>query len=149
MRLAGLSVPNLVGGGFLFFVGAIVALEATSFPIGQLNQMGPGYMPLVLGLLLAALGLAVVFQTERTAGALPKVRPRAVLSIVAAMIGFALSVVYLGIVPATFVVVVLGSYADERFKPLTAVLSAAVLALFAYLVFIEALGVPMDAFRWG
>jgi hypothetical protein len=41
--------------------GVAFAWGATNYSIGQGARMGPGYFPLVLGILLAILGLLVVF----------------------------------------------------------------------------------------
>ena len=43
-------------------VGAAFAAGATTYTIGEGARMGPGYFPLVLGLLLAALGAFVLFE---------------------------------------------------------------------------------------
>jgi hypothetical protein len=148
MKLGGFNTANLIGGGALFVIGVIAIAESSTYPIGQLNHMGPGYLPLVLGLLIVALATGIIFQGRRTDAKILKIKPRAIMALSAAILGFAFANAHLGIVPATFVVVVLSSLADERFKMLTAVLTASILSAFAYLVFIKWLGVPMDAFLW-
>jgi hypothetical protein len=44
-------------------VGAAFALGASSYSIGTGARMGPGYFPLVLGVLLAIIGIAVTFTS--------------------------------------------------------------------------------------
>ena len=43
-------------------VGAAFAFGATSYTVGEGARMGPGYFPLMLGVVLAILGAAVMFQ---------------------------------------------------------------------------------------
>ncbi|WP_369335852.1 tripartite tricarboxylate transporter TctB family protein, partial [Halomonas sp. ND22Bw] len=43
-------------------VGATFAVGATTYNIGDGARMGPGYFPLMLGVLLAVLGLLIIFQ---------------------------------------------------------------------------------------
>ncbi|HSV79519.1 MAG TPA: tripartite tricarboxylate transporter TctB family protein [Ramlibacter sp.] len=49
--------------GLMFTVtGAAFAIGATSYSVGEGARMGPGYFPLMLGILLAGIGLFVVFE---------------------------------------------------------------------------------------
>jgi hypothetical protein len=56
--------------GLMFMgVGTTFALGATSYKIGVTDNMGPGYFPLILGILMAILGIAItckalVLETE-------------------------------------------------------------------------------------
>lgn len=45
----------IVGGGF--------AIGATNYTIGDAARMGPGYFPLMVGILMAALGAIIVFRS--------------------------------------------------------------------------------------
>ena len=49
--------------GLLFIaVGIAFAWGATSYKVGDAARMGPGYFPLVLGVLLTVLGTAIAFK---------------------------------------------------------------------------------------
>ena len=50
MRIAGFDAADLVGGLLVFAGGCAVALGATSYQIGELTRMGPGYFPMVVGI---------------------------------------------------------------------------------------------------
>ena len=56
------------GQSGLFFtaLGAFVVWQASTYSIGTVAKMGPGYFPLVLGILLTIVGLAVTFKSIRT-----------------------------------------------------------------------------------
>ncbi|HEU4366862.1 MAG TPA: tripartite tricarboxylate transporter TctB family protein [Methylomirabilota bacterium] len=47
-------------GGVLVFAGVIALWEARRFPVGTLARPGPGYLPIVLALILVALGVAML-----------------------------------------------------------------------------------------
>ena len=49
-----------VAGALLFLLGAFAGAQSLALPLGSLAEPGPGYAPLLLSLLLAGLGLAVV-----------------------------------------------------------------------------------------
>jgi hypothetical protein len=57
------SQKDFFAGLMFTVVGAAFALGATSYTIGEGARMGPGYFPLVLGVLLAAIGAFVVFES--------------------------------------------------------------------------------------
>jgi putative tricarboxylic transport membrane protein len=48
-----------VAGAALVVVGLIAVWQSLQFPLGSLQRPGPAYMPLLLALLLIALGLAL------------------------------------------------------------------------------------------
>ncbi|HEX9464669.1 MAG TPA: tripartite tricarboxylate transporter TctB family protein [Alphaproteobacteria bacterium] len=52
---------RIAGAGLALFA-AVVAWQTRTLPIGTLSNPGPGYMPLVLAAVLAALGLLVAWR---------------------------------------------------------------------------------------
>ncbi len=56
------SQKDFFAGLMFLSVGVAFGWGATSYNIGEGARMGPGYFPLVLGVLLALIGLAVVFE---------------------------------------------------------------------------------------
>ncbi|PUB24379.1 tripartite tricarboxylate transporter TctB family protein [Promicromonospora sp. AC04] len=56
------STGDLVAGLIFVGLGAAFAIGALGYDLGSLLEMGPGYVPLVLGLVLAALGVAIVVK---------------------------------------------------------------------------------------
>lgn len=55
------SQRDFFAGLMFSAVGVAFAWGATTYSIGQGARMGPGYFPLMLGILLAILGLVIVF----------------------------------------------------------------------------------------
>ncbi|MEU4386200.1 tripartite tricarboxylate transporter TctB family protein [Promicromonospora sp. NPDC023805] len=54
------STGDLVSGLIFVGLGAAFAIGALGYELGSLLEMGPGYVPLALGLVLAALGAVIV-----------------------------------------------------------------------------------------
>jgi hypothetical protein len=56
------SQKDFVSGLMFMAVGIAFAWGATNYTIGEGARMGPGYFPLMLGILLTALGGFIVFE---------------------------------------------------------------------------------------
>ena len=56
------SQKDFFAGIMFMVVGIAFAWGATKYTIGEGARMGPGYFPLMLGILLAALGAFIVFE---------------------------------------------------------------------------------------
>lgn len=54
------SRDNLLAGAVFTLFGGAFAYTASTYEVGSLLSMGPGYFPLVLGLILAALGVVIM-----------------------------------------------------------------------------------------
>jgi hypothetical protein len=57
------SQKDFFSGLMFMGVGIAFALGATTYNIGEGARMGPGYFPLVLGILLAGLGAFTIFES--------------------------------------------------------------------------------------
>ncbi len=55
------SQVDFFAGLMFLVVGALFALGATKYNVGSAARMGPGYFPLLLGILLAVLGAGIIF----------------------------------------------------------------------------------------
>ena len=60
------SQKDFFSGLMFIVVGAAFALGASSYSIGTGARMGPGYFPLILGVLLAVLGCAIAVKSMIT-----------------------------------------------------------------------------------
>lgn len=135
---------DVAAGLFLLAFGAAIVAGAAGLRIGTPTRMGAGFLPLALGLLLALVGLALTAQGARSADLLPKIvslRPLAAL--ILAFLVFALMVEEAGLALSTFVVVIVSGFATPGRKWRETVLYAALLALFAVLLFVVLLKLPL------
>ncbi|WP_296509853.1 tripartite tricarboxylate transporter TctB family protein, partial [Rhodoferax sp.] len=57
------SQKDFYSGLMFTIVGGSFALGASDYAVGTGARMGPGYFPLVLGVLLAILGVAITFTS--------------------------------------------------------------------------------------
>ena len=56
------SQTDFFSGVMFATVGGAFAIGATTYNVGDGARMGPGYFPLMLGIILAALGAIIMFQ---------------------------------------------------------------------------------------
>jgi hypothetical protein len=56
------SQKDFFAGLMFAVVGAAFGIGATSYTVGEGARMGPGYFPLMLGILLALIGIFVIVQ---------------------------------------------------------------------------------------
>ncbi len=127
---------------FLFF-GGVAAWIARDYPMGSAVRMGPGYFPLVLGVLLALLGFAnCVRGMGIKGGRIEGMRLRPLLLILGAVGIFAIAIESAGIVVSTVLTVALAAAASPESRPREVVFLAIVLLALAVGVFTYALGLP-------
>lgn len=139
--------------GLLFMtVGGAFAYGATTYQVGNAARMGPGYFPLLLGVILTLMG-AVVAVRSFIAGT-PDGDPigsaawrplglvlSANVAFGALMIGVpALGIPQFGMVVAIFALVIIASLAAEKFVVKEVLLLSAVLSVGSYAAFVMLLG---------
>ncbi len=133
--------------GLLFIAFAAVGLWASrAYPIGTATRMGTGYVPRLLCWLLLTLGVLVLVQGLRSAGAgLNRSPPvwRALAFVPLALLAFAYLIGPFGVVAATVVLVVVGSLACLDSRPLEVAAAAAVLAFLTVAIFVWGVGLPI------
>ncbi|MES2877815.1 MAG: tripartite tricarboxylate transporter TctB family protein [Pseudomonadota bacterium] len=141
--------------GLLFMAaGAAFAWGATTYKIGHAERMGPGYFPLVLGVLLAILGGIITFKAlvvetedgEKVDGWAWK----PLFFIIAANLVFglmigglpSLDIPAMGLIVGIYALTFIASLAGHEFKLKEVAILATVLAVMSYLVFIVLLKLP-------
>jgi hypothetical protein len=133
----------LFGAGAMFF--------SRDYQIGTAAKMGPGYFPFALGALLAALGLWILAASRRR-GQEPQANPsfkiKPLLLILSAVVVFSLLLRPLGLVAATGILVILAGAASHEFRLRETAVSAAVLALVVFLVFVFFLDFQVPVWPW-
>ncbi|AOW13312.1 hypothetical protein LPB72_09670 [Hydrogenophaga crassostreae] len=151
--------------GLLFcIVGGAFAWGATSYDVGTAAQMGPGYFPLMLGLLLVALGVAITVKAFGGLHAQAQVIGpwawRPLLCILLANVLFGILLVGLpsvglpamGMWVAIIVMTVVASMARKGFSFKESVVQGVILSMGSYLVFVLGLNLQFPvwpAFLYG
>lgn len=135
----------------LIYVGAglAFALGSLQYKIGDASRMGPGWFPLAVGLLLAAVGGIVAASALRRRAA-PERLQRPQLAplgwVIGAVVLFGLALQPLGLVLALLVLVLVASRASHEFSWRGALANGIVLAAFSTGVFIK--GISLQIALW-
>lgn len=141
---------DLIAGAVLGGFGAFVAIYAAQhYEFGTTASMGPGYFPVVLGSILAALGLAIMLLSARRVPGEAWRAPiamRPLLAVLVAVLVFAALILKLGLVPATVALTLVASLAEPKFRLQRAILLGSSLALLSWLIFKVGLKMPLPAF---
>ncbi|MDB5955822.1 tripartite tricarboxylate transporter TctB family protein [Ramlibacter sp.] len=142
------SQKDFFSGLIFMAAGIAFAWGATSYTVGRSDRMGPGYFPLMLGVLLTAIGLFVTFQAlvvetedgEKIGGAAWK----PLLFIIGANVVFGVllgglpkfGIPAMGLVLAIFALTFIAALAGKEFKLKEVAILAVALAVGSYLAFI-------------
>jgi putative tricarboxylic transport membrane protein len=137
--------PQDLLAGLLFVAIASGALwVAWDYPTGSAVRMSSGYVPRLLCLLLAVIGVFVALRSFVVEGPdLTAVRPRPLLLITAAVVVFAFSIQTLGLVLATALITIIGGFASPQVRIVEMIAAAAVLAVMTTAIFIWGIGLPI------
>lgn len=147
MKSFSIDKTNGLCAAFFLGLGVFFAYQSFNLDLGTAFRMGPGYFPLLLSALLILLGLIVLISAVRaTSEPIGHIAWRGIFLILPAPIFFGLTVRGLGFVPSIFLTGLIAGFASQKMKPLTALLLAAGLTVFAVAVFSYALGLPFERF---
>jgi hypothetical protein len=142
------SQKDFFAGLMFTAIGGAFAIGATTYTIGEGARMGPGYFPLMLGILLSILGLLIVMEAlmvETEDG--EKVGPwawRPLGFIIGANILFgillgglpSIGLPPMGLIVAIFGLTFVAALAGDEFKAREVAVLATVLAVGSYLAFV-------------
>ncbi|MEV4838719.1 tripartite tricarboxylate transporter TctB family protein [Nonomuraea sp. NPDC049486] len=143
------SFPDVLAGGIFVLIGGAFVVGSLGYELGTPLRMGPGAFPLLVGAIVAALGLGIVVK-GLVAGemiAFGTIPWRAVAVIVLALMFFGFTVRGLGFVPTSAVTALLTTLAGKHVRPLTAVVVAAGLTVASTLIFV--VGLQLRIPLWG
>ena len=137
-----------LGGALLLATGAATAIAGSGYGLGTLRQMGSGFYPVVLGVLLALIGVVLLATATRAPDAHlatapaetahlsgPAVQWRGWLCILGGALSFVVLGQHGGLVPASFVSVFVAALGDRNNSVRDAALLAALMTLLGVVVF--------------
>src|SRR5262249_24702158 len=140
-----IRAPKDFWSGVMFCGFAAVAiLAARGYSLRSAGRMGPGYFPLLLAALLAALGGALIARSVVLSGEpLSRFHVLPLASIVTVVCLFGVLIDPLGLVVSLAVLPLMAALSGGRFRPMETLMLAAVLIVFSVGVFVYALGLPL------
>lgn len=140
---------DIVGGILMIALGVFAACYAQRYDFGTLNRMGPGYFPVALGVLLAALGVSIAvpawFRASTPGDA---VRWKVLAIIIGSVVLFALTLEPLGLVLSTALAVFISTLAGTDISWKTRAKVSIGVAAITWAVFIFGLNMVLPTWPW-
>jgi len=149
------SQKDLLAGLMFTITGAAFALGARSYDLGTAGRMGPGYFPLMLGVLLAVLGILVTLQSfgqPREGEELGAIAWKPLIFIIGANLIFGLllgglpsvGIPAMGLIAAVYGLTFISMLAGEHFTFKSATVLGSILAGGSYVIFVRLLGLTFQ-----
>lgn len=142
--------PKDFYAGLLFTaigLGAIV--WSGEYQRGTAARMGPGYFPLMLGIMLMALGVALALRALKTKGtAFPSWQWRPTAIVLGSVVLFGGIVTKAGLALSTILLIILASAASREFRWRSSLVSSAILATVAVGIFVLGLKLQLPVWPW-
>ena len=142
------SQKDFFSGLMFMGVGVAFAWGATTYKVGEGARMGPGYFPLMLGVLMAILGIAITFKSlvVETVGGdkIGKWAWKPLVYIIAANLLFgvflgglpSIKLPAMGLIAGIYVLTFVASMAENGWKVKNTFILATVLAVGSYIAFV-------------
>jgi hypothetical protein len=151
---------DLCGGAIFVVIGLVVLVQGRSYGVGSLTQIGAGLFPVVLGVVLVALGALIALgglwsssaDTESVSvGPLePSVSPlewRGFAAVVSGVVAFIAIGACFGLAPAAFCCVFISALGDRSATTKSAALLAFAMTVFAVCFFSYFLNIQFPVFQ--
>lgn len=141
-------------GGLIGLAGLLVVGVASTYPVGTLRAMGPGFFPVILGVIMATLGVLIAFSAP---GSEPDPHGpegfdhpevRGWLCILGGVLAFILLAERAGLAPATFGCVFIAAMGDRAATWRASLVLALAIAAAGVLLFHYGLRVQLAPLAW-
>jgi hypothetical protein len=141
-----IRAPRDFWSGVMFCSFAAIAIfTARGYALGAAGKMGPGYFPLLLAVLLAALGATLIARSVVLSGeSISRFHVLPLAVIAAAVCLFGVLIEPLGLVVSLSALTLMSAWAGAQFRLVEALALAAALIVFSVGVFVYALGLPLN-----
>ncbi|MGO4910015.1 tripartite tricarboxylate transporter TctB family protein [Pseudorhodobacter sp. W20_MBD10_FR17] len=136
-----------LGGVGLLVLSIAFVMGGIKMGVGVPRRLGTGAFPVITGIALAMLSVAIIINDLRDTGDAEQPDWVSFLAIGAALAIFALASEYFGLIPAVFLTVVVASLPDTSLRFVGKLLLGALIALGCWGLFIGLLDLPFQAFR--
>ncbi len=151
MRIPFRNKKDVYSGLAMILLGLFAADIGKTYKLGTVSNMGPGFVPTWLGIMLAAVGLLIALAALRSDEGdahsewnLPDMRGS--VCIIGGLLTFIVFARYLGLVPASLALVFISAMGDKEQTLRSAVLLALGVTAFGVVVFSYMLRLPFPLF---
>ena len=137
--------PQDLGSGILFLlIGAAGLYFGRDLSFGSARNMGPGYFPTVISVLIMLIGAAVSFRAFSLEGPpIERLQFRPIFMLIVALAVFGFLIREIGIILSSFLMMMVAAYARPDVRFVEALIFAAGMTVFVVLVFVYGLNQPM------
>ncbi|MBB3649145.1 tripartite tricarboxylate transporter TctB family protein (plasmid) [Rhizobium ruizarguesonis] len=143
MEFSRVLSKDLVAGLVFVTIGLGFLWGGLDYRVGTVSEMGPGFFPVSLAILLIALGAVVALKSlTGVRESLESVNLRGIVFVIGATALFGILIRPAGMLIAVFVLTALGAFASMQFRARNAVLLAVGLTVFCLVIFNWGLGMP-------
>lgn len=135
---------DFLAGLLYLLIGSAFLWLGRGYDFGSPLRMGPGFFPTVLSVALIGLGAVVALRALAVPGEpIEGLALKGLALVTLGAVVFGLLVDRAGILVAVAALTVVSASASDRFRWSSALMLAALLAVFSAVVFVMALGLPM------
>lgn len=138
------------GAGLVFaLLGIVGIIFGRDLAFGSAARMGPGYFPILISGLLIVVGVAVMAKSMTIEG--PQIQRfalRPIIFVNAALLVFGFAIESLGLAVTSVLMTLIAALSRNDTKWRQMIVFSIGLAIFAVVVFVYALGLPLKAW-WG
>lgn len=139
---------DILGGLLMVVFGVFAAVYAQRYELGTMQRMGPGYFPIVLGWLLAILGVFIMIPGFLKQGTRIKVDWGPLLWVTLSIVIFGVALNTLGLIITAFLMVVVSSVPGLDMNWTRRLVSAACVSFITYVIFSFLLGMVIPVWPW-
>nr|WP_040125004.1 tripartite tricarboxylate transporter TctB family protein [Paraburkholderia xenovorans] len=142
------------GGALMLLVGLAAAFQGSRYGIGSMTHMKAGFYPVVLGVILAILGVIIAGSATRvpSGDTEDEAQPsewRGWICIVSSILAFLLLGKFGGLLPASFAIVFISALGDRDNSVRAALIVATAISAVSVVLFWWALQLQFPLFSWG
>lgn len=150
------SEKDFFSGLMFVIVGGAFAIGATNYTVGNGARMGPGYFPLMLGILLSVLGLLVMVKGLRSKSKdgdkIGSFAWKPLCFVIGSNLLFgillgglpSIGLPSMGLIAAIYGLTIVASLAGEKFFLKGTLILATLLAILSYLAFVKLLNLQFQ-----
>jgi hypothetical protein len=142
---------DFLSGVLFIFFGLGTTIVASQYKLGNAMRIGPGTFPIMLGIIVALIGLAIAIRAVRNPHSSEIITSwdlQPLLFIILAIIAFGLIIGTVGLIPAILAVVVVSHFASRQASLGELACMAVLLCALSIGIFVYGLNLPIPLGFW-